>query len=220
MIRVYFHVAGMNHYREIVAELAGMIDASGLYDHATELRAMTVGSADVSHLFGDKWGVEVGSLVLDDFEFPTLQELHRTALEFPHDHYLYIHTKGASQPGRRRKHRETWRRYMAYFVISRWQECVSLLANYNAVGTDWLDSAKWHTRHFAGNFWWARGDYLATLPIPQKSLGENQKGVRYGAELWIGLGDIKYKSLHSIGSKYLHRPHVFPEAYRGASIAD
>ncbi len=180
MIRVFLHVAGMNHYREIVAELSGMINGSGLYD-AAELTAVTVGTCDLSGLFGERWQTRGGG-PLERFEFPTLRHLHAIAQTHPEDSFLYLHTKGASQPARRAS-RDAWRRYMARCVITDWRQCVDLLGDHDTVGTEIRQPPKHANMHYAGNFWWARGDYLSRLPQPVPKFV--WKGERYAAETWL-----------------------------------
>jgi hypothetical protein len=184
MIRVYLHVAGMHHYREIVAELAGMIDASGLYDAAGSLSVVTVGQVDLSHLLGEKWTVANGSDSLDAWEFPTLRAIHQHAIERPEDKYLYLHTKGVSRADPRgRAARDSWRRYMAWHVIRNWKTCVELLHQYDTVGTEIRRPPKHSPMHYAGNFWWARGYWLRSLPSPEPHFV--WKGERYAAETWL-----------------------------------
>ncbi len=77
---------------------------------------------------------------------------------------LYAHTKGSwSQTELAR----VWRVSMTHDVVTRWRECVHGLEKVQAAGPFWLKS--WEPEHvdhesfFAGNFWWARSDYIRTL---------------------------------------------------------
>lgn len=88
---------------------------------------------------------------------------------------LYAHTKGAAnwRPGQ-----DGWRQEMTEATVCCWRECVSLLDEYDTVGTKWRKEP-W--RHYSGTFWWATSRYLSTLP----PLSQAQ---RFDAECWIGLG--------------------------------
>lgn len=199
----------MNHYREVVAELSGAITGSGLYDEAGLLACSIVGDGNVDGLLGEKWEIHrTGKLT--DYEYPTLQLLHQDALNTPGEFYLYLHTKGVGRPS---AHRTAWRRYMTHCVIERWEECVHYLEQgYTCVGNDWHE---W--KHFAGNFWWARGDYIASLCDPREMIPKGSKGPRYGAELWIGSGRAKPFELMAVNRIHLHHPHpILESAYRSS----
>ena len=210
-MKVFLHVAAMNHYREVVAELAGTITGSGLYDEASELVCSIVGQGDVDGLLGERWNV-VRSGGLEEYEYPTIELLRRDAQVNQDEFYLYLHTKGVGRPS---AHRTAWRRYMTQCVIERWEECVHYLERgYTCVGNDWHE---W--KHFAGNFWWARGDYIATLGSPRDAIPLGSKGPRYGAELWIGTGEVRPWEIAKVDSgRFLHRPNPLPESsYRFTS---
>ena len=73
---------------------------------------------------------------------------------------------------------------MIHDTVTRWRECVRALNRVQTAGPCWLKSEdpmhKEHSKFFAGNFWWARSDYVAGLP---RVKNEN----RFQAEGWIGL---------------------------------
>ena len=67
---------------------------------------------------------------------------------------------------------------MTYFMVHRWRECVEHLAEYDTVGCHLIHEG----RFWGGNYWWARSEWLKTLPpVPVDS--------RYHAEAWIGYAD-------------------------------
>lgn len=91
----------------------------------------------------------------------------------------YHHIKGASHPGDRYGH---WRHCMERAVIWNWRACVERLRHgCDTVGAHWY--TPYDQRYWAGNFWWAKADYLKTLPpIPPNTVN----GKSYEAEVWIG----------------------------------
>jgi hypothetical protein len=95
---------------------------------------------------------------------------------------FYAHTKGAWAGSELAK---SWRVSMTHDTVTRWQECVKALQTHETAGAYWLRSSQpeheEHEHFFAGNFWWARSDYVRTLD-PVKT------DTRYQAEGWIGLG--------------------------------
>lgn len=160
-IRVFVHVACMNHYREIVSELEEAVDRSGLSECANVL-----------------WNWSNPAL----FEYPTLRVAHGCAMADAGSIVGYIHTKGAGTPHKRLQ-RDSWRRYLIHHVIHRWRECVERLQSCDVVGTDYRLDRNGDEPHFCGNFWWARAAYLATLPTPGPTL--TKRHPRMGAEAWV-----------------------------------
>jgi hypothetical protein len=135
------------------------------------------------------------------YEQVTVEALREWALAQPPERpVLYAHTKGAF-------HNSTWnacwRRSMTQHCVGRWQECICLLSEYDAVGCHWLKPGvytdligrEWpvQTPIFGGNFWWATAGYLASLPPLAISLDESARGE---AELWLGRGNPRVYDLN------------------------
>lgn len=120
-------------------------------------------------------------------EVPTIRMLREWALTFPGWNVCYLHTKGASTPPSSLAFaRNTdWRRNAMRHCITDWGQRVSELERgRNTTGFD-LRKA-FNGTYYGGNFWWARSEYLASLP---EIITEGQiEGGRYEAELWIGKG--------------------------------
>lgn len=116
------------------------------------------------------------------WEQVTLTELHKASKSFD-GAILYAHTKGAWTQSELARQ---WRVSMTYDTVTRWRACVDALQRVQAAGPYWLTSHEpehaGHRYFFAGNFWWARADYLRTLPKPLTA-------TRYQAEGWVGLAD-------------------------------
>jgi hypothetical protein len=73
---------------------------------------------------------------------------------------------------------------MTYDIVVNWEHVVPLLRSNDAVGSWWHAPSErtGPVGYFAGNFWWARIEFLRTLPSPIMDH-------RYGAEGWLGLND-------------------------------
>ncbi len=126
-------------------------------------------------------------------EVPTLMKMRDWLDTHPDHHVLYHHMKGLSYPPGTGLHDQmsNWRWCMQTHCVERWQECVKYLdEGYEAAGVHYHTPETYpgpgHVPFFAGNFWWARGDFLRTLPKlePEKHLA----GGRYEAEAWLGRG--------------------------------
>jgi hypothetical protein len=87
----------------------------------------------------------------------------------------YHHTKGVSWD---KRSNIKWRQAMQWYCIENWEKCIEYLKDADACGAFLRIDKRWNP-HFAGNFFWAKSEYLKTLPrIVDKSL-------RVNAELWI-----------------------------------
>lgn len=104
---------------------------------------------------------------------------------------LYHHTKGVTLRG---DPYADWRRDLERVCVWGWRDCVrELERGADTAGTRWAHPHKGPTyppgqRYWAGNFWWARSDYLMKLgPLvePQFQHRTDQQN-RYEAEVWIG----------------------------------
>ncbi len=156
------------------------------------------------------------------WEWPGLDFLKKYCDNLPEgqeEYVLYFHTKGLSRLNQNQI--RDWRKYMEYWVIDRWQDCVEELdCEFDTVGTNWIDGSflgadgrsvvNW--KHYSGNFWWARASYirrLKSLPHPdhyanggvsefttyQVAPGDNS--YRFDHEAWIGSGDPRASEIDS-----------------------
>uniref|UniRef100_A0A6M3IPM8 Putative methyltransferase n=1 Tax=viral metagenome TaxID=1070528 RepID=A0A6M3IPM8_9ZZZZ len=119
--------------------------------------------------------------------YPDNLELRRTlwwirdyAKENPDDYILFFHTKGITHFT---KATEDWRKYMEYFVIERWKDCVAKLdEGYDACGVLWNKyTPVGYFPHFSGSFYWAKASYINTLDHYYID-----SAWRYHMEFWIG----------------------------------
>jgi hypothetical protein len=193
-IHVYIHAAAMgDHWREIVAELVGMVEGSGLGDVAATKRLVLVGQGPTRYLASrgwDGWETVESAEGVDQYEYPTLRRLWEHAQEAPAGLFLYLHTKGASSPAEGqgayagKRHRDRWRRLMAYHLVACWRDRLADLAEADTVGCFPIGGP---LPHYAGNFWWAQGYHLARLPepAPMHPLRPGGEHPRLWAELWL-----------------------------------
>jgi hypothetical protein len=203
-----YHVATFPGWEPLVREQCARIHDSGLYHSTHRILVGIVGDAVsggrlVQGLLGEKAEVHDGG-PLSSYEFPTLTLLHHAAMreEF---YGWYIHTKGVSSGS---DGAAIHRRQMESVILDNYRACRELLDDYDACGAEWriMGFNEPHP-HFGGNFWWARSDYLATLP-PPCSLDQTN---RYEAEFWIG----KNSAIRPFELVYPTDPYDRPSAWRG-----
>lgn len=119
-------------------------------------------------------------------EIPTLNLLRAWLPAHPDWLVMYHHIKGLTHPGE--KLYEVWRKCCEQ-IIWKWRECMKELANgTDACGTHWLTPERFgdtvKSPFFGGTFWFARADFLLTLPPLPAATWAN----RWEAESWIGRG--------------------------------
>lgn len=122
----------------------------------------------------------------------TLKWIRDWSAKNPDDYILFFHSKGVHQYS---KPTQDWRRYMEYFVIERWKECVKKLdEGYDCCGVMWNSNTHlgWFP-HFSGAFYWVKASYVNTL---DHSYLDNEQ--RLMMEFWIGTNlDVKAYEFHN-----------------------
>jgi hypothetical protein len=117
-------------------------------------------------------------------EITTMNVIRGWVTNHPGWNLLYFHAKGVSHPD---SPNTQWRINMEAHCLHNWRMCVfDLDSGYDAVGSYWLTPEEHKglikTPFFGGTYWWAKSDYLATLPALPAPTFEN----RYDAEGFIG----------------------------------
>ena len=223
MILVYYHIAEMGDWKEVVSEQTERLKESGLYDAASKICVGTVGPQKTIEGLPPKFEIVTHNRILGYGEIPTLEALRQHTLK---DSFivLYMHTKGVSwqEQGYNHEAMIAWRRYLEHFCISRWRECFSHLNEYDAVGCEYIEGREtkrgpWPC-HFRGNFWWSKSSHLKTLP-PVNNITLPSSEVRRKAEYWLGNG-LNFKPLSVFNLKgecgergYLYNNILDPALY-------
>jgi hypothetical protein len=175
-LAAYVHVARVGRWEPIARELFERLDAAGLTPH---LNRLTIGwsGSDPAPIWLSRHGEVIAhGDAIPSGEVPTLRRLRADCAADPTGHVLYLHVKGASHPP---GSVDRWRAFLCAGVLGRWRDCVAALdAGHDAAGNEWYGpdrEALWRRvwglggldllPHFAGNFWWARRDYVARLPV-------------------------------------------------------
>jgi hypothetical protein len=209
MIQVFYHVACMNHWREIVSEHFRLLEGQECH-----VKIGFSGSRNDSHFLyhtatsrGISHEVLFTGVGLHTYEMPTLEALHEYCRNADADEPVaYIHTKGASKPGD--WHSMMWRWWMNTYIPANLSIGVNALRNDQTV--DWvapLAGEVGTTQHSCGNFWTSRAGHIARLPKISIIRADQNRNARYGipqwhkherfiAEWWIGTVRGKSLTLH------------------------
>lgn len=174
------------------------VEDTGLAAAASEIHVGINGGAESSgpaHLVFP-WVTELVFHGLDSKnECSTIRMIEEWSANHPGWYVLYFHCKGATKaagdPMTTR-----WRGCMQRHTVSNWRRCVGDLdAGYEAVGCHWMEPPATPEGQyiFAGTFFWAKSDFLRTLPSILardriKLSGLKSPESRYEAEVWLGNG--------------------------------
>jgi hypothetical protein len=213
IIAYHTYMYGSDYGTLIDEQLKKMLYA-GLFDACDKLYIGVIESPARHPLNGVQWLTEyckhspkVEIMVYSDNkeEANTLKWVRDYSLNNPGDYVLYFHTKGIA---RRDTGTESWRRYMEYFTIENWTDCVQKLKEgYSCCGVEWM----WNTPigiypHFSGNFWWASTDYLSSLNHAFLDAPN-----RLFREFWIGSNPgVRQFSFHHMGGNPYTR--IYPRS--------
>jgi beta-1,4-mannosyl-glycoprotein beta-1,4-N-acetylglucosaminyltransferase len=140
------------------------------------------------------------------FECPTINELRDFSKKNKNCNLLYLHTKGTGH-SKDSKNINDWIDMMLYFLVERYPVPLKYLEKYDTVGCNYhtYNSSR-APAHWSGNFWWAKTNYLATLP----DCGPN----KFDAEAWVMLGNPTLKCLHDTGGMNHYYNEYPKERYR------
>jgi hypothetical protein len=178
----FYHVFADGDWMKPATEHIEELAISGLLDNLDDMFLGIVGTAENRNKVKRELPGVVVAEAESGWEQVTLHELHDYSKV--NDCYIfYAHTKGAWS---RTVFADEWRVSMTHNTVTKWPECVEALGRVDAAGPYWLKSDEPehidHDHFFAGNFWWARSDYLRRLPL----VGVDN---RFQAEGWVGLGN-------------------------------
>jgi hypothetical protein len=174
----YFHICQKEHWEKSFDLVYEEIKKSGLYDASKEIRCVVVNDAndvvDDDRFRDPKLKITHGSSSAH-YERTTLLRMHEAAQE-EKCAYWYVHTKGLRHFGTEREDNVIdWIKFMLFWNIANWRLANLCLFMSEVYGCCYRPES--HS-HFSGNFWWARSDYIRTLP---GTIGDDY----YAPELWL-----------------------------------
>lgn len=200
-VHIYFHVLPLNHYQRLIDEVVQRNPR--LFREAARVVLSVNGDGPVALSGAPNLSVVRNP---NTYELPTLERLIADARSEPPFYALYLHTKGVTHTAWNDSLQD-WLDYMLYFAIERADDCIAALAQHDSCGVD-LKAAPY--RHYSGNFWWARSDWINTLPHPL-AVPSAPFGDRHKCEFWVASQPGRHLSLHESGiSVYERDLHRYP----------
>jgi len=214
-----------NNYVSIMSETFRLLVSSKLFEACDKLYIGVYEEANAQPQDGISWlkhfwsisnKVEIIQYSVNDEERSTMLHLKEYCKNNPDDYVLYFHAKGITKYNQAT---QDWRRYMEYFNIERWQDCVTKLnEGYDCCGVMWNSKTpQGNYPHFSGTFWWATSKYINTL---QDTFLNDPN--RYFREYWIGSNpNVKVYEFHNSGlnsfinlkAKKSHYQLSYPRVY-------
>ncbi len=185
---------------EVVNEQMEMLRYSGLLDMASYFLVGINGgkeSADYANLLIPAKATKVLHGLQSKSENLTIVEIEKWLPRINDWNVLYFHSKGATHKNQQQIfHGDQWRNCMMRHCVLNWRKCIADLdRGFESVGCHWLTGmgSDRSQNYWGGNFWWAKSEFLKTLPsITQrariKESGINSLESRYESEVWLGNG--------------------------------
>jgi len=183
MIIVY-HGFLYGNYKQVLTDQFNDLILSGLYEEADKVYIGLVDTVNGAEWVRDFWKGKTKVEIIVYKENNELADTMRWVRDYskanPEDYVLFFHSKGISHYD---LPTEDWRKYMEYFTVERWRDCVDKLnEGYDACGVLWnTDTVYGKYPHFSGAFWWATCKYINSLDHSYLDMDW-----KYGREMWIG----------------------------------
>ena len=196
---IYFHIAAIGRYQEVVLDMYNMISTSGILEAVTECRCFITGPKHntdwvVSNFTHPKCKIMANNEDVTSYERFTLDRMYQHCHESPIPFkVLYLHSKGVSKKNPQQATvSDLWRKLMMRMLVGHYTLCLHHLENLETVGCMYVSEP---LPHYAGNFWWANSAYIRSLPKIRYPL------IYYiDCELWIGLNMQNSASLYQLES--------------------
>ncbi len=190
-----YHVMMDIGWEPVVAAQITTLKESGLLDATKKLylSCVTNNEASIEHL-KDMIGSDKVEIIAQHqdptcYEYPALEFIKQLS-EKENALVYYFHTKGITYQSLTSKDKrflafkrkiEAWRELLEYFIFTKWKVAVNTLSN----GYDTYGCYRWPPKNYkmySGSFWWARTDFVRTLPNFDPNIISND---RFYSETWL-----------------------------------
>jgi hypothetical protein len=216
---VVYHVATLNHWRDVVRGQIELLARNRYWDSLT----VSIGSDEVP-MADEAVRIIKGLMPSSDVRFRhfRLEAFEHGAMSLVDEMaeqdlpILYFHAKAVSYSPIN-PYKETWRKYLNRIVSEADQWARFLIqSEYDACGQLAVHDSAHGFTYFAGNFWLAKSAYLRKLPkysdFAKSNVGENQPFDRHFAELAVN----RSRNMHgfAIDGTNLTPDAVYPYLYK------
>lgn len=203
-VYLYYHVACIENWKEIMSRMLFKLKHSGLYDTISKINCTILGNNyDIDDpIFKDpKIFIRFHSSDLSLYERPTLNGILDDAINSEPHYVLYCHSKGVKHYNSETTYNNVynWCEYLAYFNIYKYNKCIEELNNgADTVGCNLQELGA--PLHYSGNFWWARSSHISKL----SKIVDNYYNT---PEFWVTSISGKYCNLWTSGVNHYNEPY-------------
>lgn len=199
-IKGFIHCYGTDNGQVIVLEQILRLKRSPLWDYTDEL---IIGVTGPDVMIPDEPKITHFHSERNNYEGCTLSRVYDEC--FKDECFVYyMHTKGASHTNL--EDARPWRNKMETDIVDKYQTCIEgLQLGINTIGSQGI--AESDRIFYAGNFWWARSDYIVGLRSPAQwtaqhiARGDHE---RWSYETWITQNQSYNYLFLSCGRHLLH----------------
>jgi len=169
-LNVFYHLFCVNNGLEIFLNSYKKMENYNLLENVDNVFVNCVGEnqAEFSKEIKNLNKVKINLGKNDKNESETINMLRDFAIDNNTGYSLYLHAKGAwrgSLKGINGAGIQSYVDFMEFFLIEKYYHCIDLLKENKSCGVRRCTYYnKELTGHYSGNFWWARNDYIASLP--------------------------------------------------------
>lgn len=195
----FHHICFIKNGKQIFEEQLETLKSSGLYDNTEKIFCSVLGDYE-NYKFPEKYEIIFESKDMSFYEEKILEYMYNYS-NINVGKYWYIHTKGVNDSFTDRNYNVLkWRKYMEYFNIVKWDDCVKGVNYYDVVGVNYSETPE---KHFSGNFWWTKSSYVST----NKPDFSSKK--RHEHEFWIckKIESNKVFSYHESTVNHYYEPY-------------
>lgn len=215
---IFYHCTPINDYYERFVKTFNKIKKSNLLSKIEKIFVCLNGESENNFQLDDK--IEILKISnRHPNESVTINYIRNFCKENKGSKILYLHSKGITKPPHEIENVNAWIDFMEYFLIERHGQCLKDLSDpqksetsyhyynpaesYDAVGVNFKPNPK----HFSGNFWWANGDYIASL--------DECANEYYAPEMWhlSKCPENKIKSYFNT-DKNLYHEKIYKKEYK------
>ena len=193
-IYVFWHICGINHWKDIAADQYKTMESSELLDRAEQVNVTFLGK-DRSEIV---WLEDKSKKINVNNYSPNILHYERMCLNGLRDWseqnnglVLYIHGKGVSRT-RQKRNVWGWRKMLEYFNVENHDrcteeiKCLDVLGGNVCVAKNRSLEVPGHCMHYSGNFWWSRASHVRKLPrIPEDIRMEIHGNYIKYCEYWL-----------------------------------
>ena len=173
---IVYHIYCVNNYLEVVQKQLTRLRESGLYDWCDKLEVTCIDLDGnfkfIEELLKDFPKANLNKFTSNQYEYEGVKKVWEYSQQYQ-GKVFYFHTKGVSNSyiTKEKEEKESkwkkkgvkwWKEAMEYYLIDRYEDCVSKLDTYDQCGL--TINTKW----WWGNFWWSNLSWIYCNPEPEQ----------------------------------------------------